>query len=200
MKAFIQNQWHKYRRKKTSAGIILDFLFFALLIAMLIPDSRKVVSSTVIRYTMFQPRESRDVVYVDANKLKWHLTDMNGQQASPHQSLGKPIFINFWATWCPPCIAELPSIQKLYDQYKDQVDFYLITQEDENTINEFLERRDYQLPIYRLHGHVSDLFYSRKIPASFLISPEGKLVMKKHGAANWDGSKVLKIIDKMLAE
>ncbi len=200
MNDFFKKQWTKYRRKKTTIGIIFDFLFFALLIGMIIPDSRKVISSTVIRYTMFQPSTSSDIVFVNENDLSCKLIAVDGKITYPKQSLGKPIFINFWATWCPPCIAEMPSIQKLYDEYKGRVDFYLISNEEMNVMKQDFERRGFDMPIYKLNGKVSQKFYSRKIPSSFLISPDGKIVMQKHGAANWDGKKVFAIIDKMLAE
>ncbi len=200
MNYFLKKQWAKYRRKKTTIGIIFDFLFFALLIGMIIPDSRKVISSTVIRYTMFQPSTSSDIVFVNENDLTCKLISANGDITSPKQSLGKPIFINFWATWCPPCIAEMPSIQKLYNEYKGRVDFYLISSEEMSVMKQDFEKRGFDMPIYKLNGKVSQKFYSRKIPSSFLISPEGKIVMQKHGAANWDGKKVFAIIDKMLEE
>jgi len=198
MSDFFKNQWTKYRRKKTTIGIILDFLFFALLIGMIIPDSRKVISSTVIRYTMFQPSTSSDIVFVGPNDLTCKLISPDGEVTYPKQSLGKPIFINFWATWCPPCIAEMPSIQKLYDKYEGRVDFYLISNEELSVMTKDFEKRGFNMPIYKLNGKVSEKFYSRKIPSSFLISPEGKIVMQKHGAADWDGKKVFVIIDKML--
>ncbi len=198
MNDFLKKQWAKYRRKKTTTGIILDFLFFALLIGMIIPDSRKVISSTIIRYTMFQPRETKDIVFVNENDLNCKLITVDGEIVYPKQSLGKPIFINFWATWCPPCIAEMPSIQKLYNEYKGGVDFYLVSSEEMSVMKQDFEKRGFDLPIYQLAGKVSEKFYSRKIPSSFLISPNGKIVMQKHGAANWDGKKVFAIIDKML--
>jgi thiol-disulfide isomerase/thioredoxin len=198
MSEFFKNQWTKYRRKKTTIGIILDFLFFALLIGMIIPDSRKVISSTVIRYTMFQPSRSSDIIFVGSNDLTCQLITPEGEVTYPKQSLGKPIFINFWATWCPPCIAEMPSIQKLYDKYEGRVDFYLISNEELSVMTKDFEKRGFNMPIYKLNGKVSEKFYSRKIPSSFLISPEGKIVMQKHGAADWDGKKVFAIIDKML--
>ncbi len=198
MSDFLNKQWTKYRRKKTTIGIILDFLFFALLIGMIIPDSRKVISSTVIRYTMFQPGRNTDVVFVNPNDLSFQLISPRGEVTFPKQSLGKPVFINFWATWCPPCIAEMPSIQKLYDKYKGRVDFYLISNEELSVMTKDFDKRGFDMPIYKLNGRVSEKLYSRKIPSSFLISPEGKIVMQKHGAADWDGKKVFSAINKML--
>ena len=198
MSRFLKEQWNKYRRRKTTFGIISDFLFFALLIGMIIPDSRKVISSTIIRYTMFQPRENSEVIYVDESDLSWKLISEDGKVVYPKQSLGKPIFINFWATWCPPCIAEMPSIQNLYDKYKGKVDFYLVSNEEFSVMKGHLKKKGFTMPVYRQASRVSDKFYSQKIPTSYLISPEGKMVMIKQGAADWDGKHVFEVIDNML--
>ncbi|NPA36227.1 MAG: TlpA family protein disulfide reductase [Chlorobi bacterium] len=200
MSKFLKDQWNKYRRRKTKFGIISDFLFFALLIGMIIPDSRRIISSTVIRYTMMQPKENNDLIFVTKDDLNWKLISEDGKQVSPSQSFGKPIFINFWATWCPPCIAEMPSIQSFYDKYRDRVDFYLISNENIALMKKHLKKRELTLPVYSLASPVSGKFKSRKIPTSFLISPEGKIVMIKQGAADWDGSKVFSIVDKMLSK
>jgi len=198
MSGFLKDQWTKYRRRKTTVGIILDFLFFALLIGMIIPDSRKVISSTIIRYTMFQPGENSEVIFVDESDLSWKLISEDGKVVYPKQSLGKPIFINFWATWCPPCIAEMPSLQKLYDRYKGKVDFYLVSTESIDVMKRHFEKKGFDMPIYKLAGRVSEKFYSQKIPTSFLISPDGKIVILKQGAADWDGKRVFETVDSML--
>ncbi|TAJ13267.1 TlpA family protein disulfide reductase [Marinilabiliaceae bacterium JC017] len=192
-------QWKKYRRKKTKLGIVMDFFFFALLIAMVIPDSRKVVSSTIIRYSMFQPREVEEVIFVEKKDLSFRLEALaDGTEIMPVSASGKTIFLNFWATWCPPCIAELPSINKLYELYGDDVAFFFITNEEPETVRSFLEKRGYDLPVYILKDRVPEIFYSRSIPASYLISQKGQIIMKKQGAANWDGSKVKRKLNELL--
>jgi thiol-disulfide isomerase/thioredoxin len=197
-KGFWAEQWHKYRRKKTIMGIIFDFLFTALVIAMLFPASRKIVSSTIIRYSMFQPRESKEVAYLSDNDYNWYVEDLDGNTLSLSELKGKVIFLNFWATWCPPCIAEMPSIQRLYDEYKNDMAFILVSQESKDILREFVTEREFTFPVYVLRSRQPDIFSSRSIPASFLISPEGQLIMKKQGAARWDGGKVKALINEML--
>ncbi len=197
-KGFWSEQWYKYRRKKTNWGIAFDFIFTALVIAMIFPTSRKVVSATIIRYSMFQPRETEDVIYVKDSDFDWSLRDINGERHSFSEFKDKAVFLNFWATWCPPCIAEMPSIQRLYDEYGDKLVFVLASSEDIKTLNRFLEKKEYTFPVYILDSRVPDVFASRSIPASFLISPEGKILMKKQGAARWDGKKVKALLDEII--
>lgn len=199
-KGFLAEQWHKYRRKKTIFGIAFDFLFTTLLIAMLFPQSRRVVSATIIRYSMFQPKESSEVIYLSENQMDWYLEDLDGNQVSFSEFKGKPIFLNFWATWCPPCLAEMPSIQRLYNEYNNRMAFVLISSEKTDVLKEFIQEENYTMPIYHLKSDLPDVLSSRSIPASFLITPEGKIVMKKQGAAKWDGKSVKSTIDEMLVE
>lgn len=199
MKKFsLADQWHKYRRKKTFVGIAFDFLFTALLISMMFPVSRRVVSSTIIRYSLFQPRESEEVTFVSMEHLNWEVEDLEGSRIKMDQFFGRPVFLNFWATWCPPCIAEMPSIQRLYDIYGDEVAFVLASHEEAKVLSAFLNKKHYTMPVYVLRGTVPEVFYSRSIPATFLISPQGKIVMKKQGAAKWDGSRVKELLDRMI--
>ncbi|WP_430812020.1 MULTISPECIES: redoxin family protein [unclassified Carboxylicivirga] len=197
-KGFWAEQWYKYRRKKTVMGIVFDLLFTLLVIAMLIPTSRKIVSSTIIRYSMFQPRESKELTYLSNNDYHWQLEDLDGNLLDFSTLKGQVIFLNFWATWCPPCIAEMPSIQRLYDDYKDSMAFVLVSQESKTILRDFIDKKGYTFPIYVLRSRQPEVFTSRSIPASFLISAEGQMIMKKQGAARWDGSNVKELIDDML--
>ncbi len=197
-KGFWSEQWYKYRRKKTVLGIVFDLLFTALLIALLFPASRKVVQSTIIRYSMFQPRETKEVTYLSHNDLKWNVEDMDGNVVELTQFKGQVLFINFWATWCPPCIAEMPSIQRLYNEYGNKMAFVVASQESKGILRAFIKEKGFTFPIYVIRNGKPDVFSSRSIPASFLISPEGQIMMKKQGAARWDGKKVKALIDKMM--
>jgi len=197
-KGFWSEQWYKYRRKKTVLGIVFDLLFTALLVAMIIPSSRKVVQSTIIRYSMFQPRETKDVSYIGKHDLEWEIEDLNGHIVELSEFEGQILFINFWATWCPPCIAEMPSIQRLYDEYEGKMAFILVSQESRDILKKFVKKKGYTFPVYVIRSQQPEVFASRSIPASFLISPEGQILMKKQGAARWDGKKVKALIDKII--
>jgi hypothetical protein len=73
-----------------------------------------------------------------------------------------------------------------------------VSNEDFAVMHDHLKKKGFTMPVYRLAGRVSEKFYSRKIPTSYLISPEGKMVMIKQGAADWGGKHVFEVIDNML--
>jgi thiol-disulfide isomerase/thioredoxin len=147
---------------------------------------------------MFAPRESKEVSYLSERDYQWEVEDLDGNLLDFDSLKGKVVFLNFWATWCPPCLAEMPSIQRLYDGFKDDMVFVIVSQESRGILQEFMEKKEYSFPVYILRSRQPNVFASRSIPASFLISPEGQIMMKKQGAARWDGKRVKELIRTML--
>ena len=111
---------------------------------------------------------------------------------------GKVVFISYWATWCPPCIAELPTIEKLYADYGDQVNFMLISNERSETVRLFLEKKGYDLPVYLSRMQAPKALFERSIPTTYIIDGDGKILMKETGAADWNSEKVREVLQDLL--
>ncbi len=199
MKVRLRERWEKYKNNKRWWSILLDFLFLVLILAMLIPDARKSMSAFVVRHTMFSPRESSKTIFLDEDDWRMSLMSYSGEQVELSEMKGKPVFINFWATWCPPCIAEMPSLQNLYNRYKDDVHFVFISNENPDVVMKFMESRDYNLPLYRLAGRVPEAFEASTLPTTILVGAGGRMVLYKTGAARWDSKKVFKMMDELIA-
>jgi thiol-disulfide isomerase/thioredoxin len=191
--------WERYSRKKRWWSVVLDFVFFILLIGMLIPWTRKPLAAFFIRQTLFSPSESDKVVYLD--EADW---DLRFEEVGRLKELSlkdfkyRPVFLNFWATWCPPCIAEMPSIQELYDEYKEDVVFILISNESADVINAFMKKNKYSLPVYSITSRVPAIFETKTIPSTYLIGRSERLRIHKTGAAKWNSDKMKEILDKMI--
>ena len=125
---------------------------------------------------------------------------MDAERIDFSQSKGKIVLINYWATWCPPCVAEMPDLQELYTTYSDQVDFYFISSEEKEKLENFLTKKNYSLPVYIQTEKSPDLLETTSLPTTFLISKAGEIIMRKTGAANWNSDSVHEIIDKLLKE
>ena len=113
----------------------------------------------------------------------------DGQRTSLQEFEGKTIFLNFWATWCPPCIAEMPSINNLYSELADDEDIvFVMLSLDENpeVAKAFIERKEFNLPIYFPASGRPGVYNSTAIPTTYVISPKGEIVMQKRGMANYD--------------
>jgi thiol-disulfide isomerase/thioredoxin len=111
----------------------------------------------------------------------------------------KVIFLNFWATWCGPCVAEFPNIEKLKETFKGkQVAFYIISEEPLNTINSFAAKRKFNLPFYKLNMLLPPVFNGSSIPRTYIIS-NGKIILSHEGAANWNDASIINLINKELS-
>lgn len=120
------------------------------------------------------------------------LVTLGGQKANLIDFKGKVIFLNFWASWCPPCIAEMPSIQSLYEKYEDNesIKFVMISlDEDPEKAKGFMQNNGYTFGSYRPAGRQPAEFNSNVIPTTYVINKKGKLVIKKRGMANYNTIK-----------
>lgn len=129
--------------------------------------------------------------FPEANR-DFYMADVDGQVISLANFDDEVVFMNIWATWCPPCIAEMPSINKLYQQFdeSDNVKFVLVSMdEDFEKAKQFMEKRGFDMPIYHYRTKVPGTYESSVIPTTYVISGDGKLMMEKQGLAKYDTSE-----------
>ena len=100
---------------------------------------------------------------------------------------GKTIFLNLWATWCAPCLAEMPYIQDLYEETKDEgvVFITIATDDDLDLSRRYMESKEYTFPAYRVVGPMPPVYQSPTLPTTWVISPEGKIATVHAGMANY---------------
>ncbi len=191
-----------YFKRKKPFTIITDILFIVLIVLLIIPGTRKEVSSFFIRLTSFPPSslDADEQYSVDQAAYAWEIYDENGHPVNFGKLNEKPVFLNFWATWCPPCIAEMPGIAELYEKYKDDINFVFVTNEKPQTVEKFALKHNYtDLPFY-FTGSVPSVFASNSIPATFIISKKGKVVLNKKGAARWNTGKTERLLKQLIEE
>jgi thiol-disulfide isomerase/thioredoxin len=152
------------------------------------------------RMMAFSPSEEDKTERVVLSQYKWNLVTLDNKQVNFSQSEGKGVVVNLWATWCPPCVAEMPSMQKLYESYGDIVDFYFVTSEASEKPLNFMQKNEYSFPVYRETQATPQVLRSRSIPATYIISKDGTIVIEEKGAANWNSEKVHQVLDALLAE
>ncbi len=136
---------------------------------------------------------------VTISDFNWNLIDSNGKSVNFQEMEGKVVLINFWATWCPPCIAEMPNLNMLYTDYKDKISFVFVANDTAENVRTYLTKNTYDLPVYYTSEKAPNELYSKSIPATFLIDDQGKIVMKEIGAGNWNSQNVRNQIDELLA-
>jgi len=129
----------------------------------------------------------------------WSVQSLDGQDFKMADVKGKVVFLNFWATWCPPCVAEMPSIQRLHEKLKDEgVIFVCISNEEASKVNQFAKEKGFTFPIYTMHGAPPLVFKTRGIPSTFILSPDGKIAFKHIGSAKWDDDNSIDFIKGLM--
>ncbi|UZO80537.1 TlpA family protein disulfide reductase [Aquimarina sp. ERC-38] len=130
---------------------------------------------------------------------QWELQGINTDSYNLQNAEGKVVLVNYWATWCPPCIAEMPSLQDLYDAYKDKVVFLFVTNEVNEDVDKFMNAKRYTYPVYRSRSEDPKPFVKSPIPQTYVLDKKGHIVMDKSGAADWNTTKVKETLDQLIA-
>lgn len=177
-----------------------NILFFAFVLLLIIPQTRMPIQVFVQRLVSFSPSETSETMRETLKDYNWSLQKLNSEEVNFSQSEGKVTIVNFWATWCPPCVAEMPSFQKLYDSYGDKVDFYFVTSEKAEKIQSFMKKNDYNLPVFRQIFDAPEALQSQALPTTFLISKIGEIVINEEGAADWNSKKMRALLDELLSK
>lgn len=179
---------------------VKNIIFLILIAVLIIPQTRKPIQVLVQKGVLLIKKPSIESKETSAKltDYDWHLVDGNNASYNLQQAQGKVVLINFWATWCPPCIAEMPSFQKLYNDYGDKVEFLFVSDEELDVINPFLEKRQFTFEVYRPASHYPAIFDVTSIPRTFLIDKDGHVIIDETGAVNWNSDTVRNIIDGLL--
>ena len=126
------------------------------------------------------------------------LMDENGKTISLAEFRGKVIFLNMWATWCPPCIAEMPNINKLYKEVGHEVAFVMVSLDDDfETAKAFNKRKGFDLPIYKLQSNRPALYHSSTVPTTYVINANEELVLTHKGMANYNTPKFKEFLKEL---
>lgn len=134
-----------------------------------------------------------------------NVTNVEGETVDLNLYQGRVVLLNFWATWCPPCIKEMPSMQRLQDQFNEQ-EFQVVAVnmgQSVTTVESFILELDYDftLPVYLDEkGEAFSTLSIGGMPSSFLLDRNGKIVERIVGAREWDHPANIAALKKMLQE
>jgi thiol-disulfide isomerase/thioredoxin len=123
-----------------------------------------------------------DVMAADA--VDFTLPDLNGKPVSVSDYRGKWVIVNFWATWCPPCLEEIPDLVDLYDQNRDRLVVLGVNYEEANVeyLKEFVDSHLMSYPVMRMDPKpMTTLGPVTGLPTTYIISPEGQRVARQEG-------------------
>ena len=185
---------------KLDKSKISNLIFLAVFGILFFTPLGKPVKVFVHRLIAFAPSVESVEETEELADYEWILEDRYGERVYFEELKGQVVVLNFWATWCPPCIAEMPSFQELYSDYGDQVSFLFVSQEEKERIDRFMNKNGYQLPVYSPLSKIPEKLYSQSIPATYIIGRNGSIRVSKVGVADWNSEKVRKLLDELIKE
>lgn len=124
--------------------------------------------------------------------IDFKLKDLNGKEVALSDFKGKKVYLNFFATWCPPCKAEMPEIQKLYEETKgsDLVILAVDLGEDSRTVSNFINNNKYTFNVLLDNNNlVADKYQISSIPVSYFIDKDGNIIDKHIGGMTIEDMK-----------
>ena len=129
--------------------------------------------------------------------------NQSGKELSLSQLRGKVVLVNFWGTFCPPCLDELPSMQQLHRRMINQPFEILALSVDTSwePVNRFMKENGFTLPVYAdFDKQISTLYGTHMWPETYIVDKKGKIAYKVVGPKDWTSSEVLKFLDVLVAE
>ena len=130
------------------------------------------------------------------------LPDLDGKMVSLSDYRGKVVLLNIWATWCPPCVEEMPSMEKLYQELKGEGFEILAVSIDESGAQDvlpFMKKHNLSFPaLIDSKGTLKDLYQTRGVPESFIIDKDGILIEKVIGPRNWANPEVIRYFRNLI--
>ncbi len=172
---------------KKNLSTILILAVFALLLFN--PGAKAFVLKAFMLTGVFNAGTAKDPARSNSKAIPLVFADSNGTRINTAELRGKVLFINFWATWCPPCIAEMGSINALYNKLKADPQFIFILVDADSDLPAaaaFMKKHGYDLPVYRVTGPVPENLYGGSLPTTIIIDAKGVMVQRHEGIANYD--------------
>jgi thiol-disulfide isomerase/thioredoxin len=133
----------------------------------------------------------------------WSLLDLDDQPVSFSKFKGKAVFLNIWATWCGPCVGEMPSIAELAQDSRlrgKNIEFVCVsTDSSADVVRRFIQGRNWTMTFLRAE-HFPIVFESDAIPTTFVIAPDGRIVASEVGASDWHEPQVVYLLEKLAVQ
>ena len=155
---------------------------------------KKVIIELIDKLGGGKPKEAlklyeAEIMDLEKNKVK--LSDYKG----------KVIFLNLWATWCPPCRTEMPSMEKLYNNFKDKDFIILAVSQGEklDAVKNFLQKNSHAFPVFiDINNEVAKFYGTGSIPASYLIDKDGFIIARFVGGRDWYSKEAIELINALI--
>ncbi len=189
-----------FEMKKNIGSILFLVVIFLLLF---VPSFKALVIKGFLATGLFNSKIQPKTEQVHIiNTVNGNVTFLNNQnQTISLSSLkGKVVFINFWATWCAPCLAEMPNLNELYHQFKDNTHIVFITVEmdgNKEGAQKLFATKQWNLPLYYPQSSLPEQLYTGSLPTTVVIDKTGNIVFKKEGFAQYHNATFIQQLNEL---
>jgi thiol-disulfide isomerase/thioredoxin len=192
----MQSKSRQPETKRYIGKVFNILLVILILLLVFVPDTKTWFMTQLIRTGVYNARPEKTIAATSLklDQLGLLIRDSNGVVVPAELLEGKIVFMNFWATWCPPCRAEMPSLKKLYSTFKENDDIiFLFISEDEDpeAAKQYLQTNKFDLPLYTASGQAAGSFYTGTLPTTLLFDKTGQLNYKHEGMANYNSGQFI---------
>lgn len=176
-------------------------LIVLVLVLAFVPPAKALVLEGLMEIGFFKPdvlRKQEQEAMAGLSGIRFR--DVKGKTVDLGDLKGKVIFLNFWATWCPPCLAEMPGVNQLYEKFKhDEGVVFILADADGNLVKaqKFMDKKHYQLPVYRIDSEIPDQLFKGSLPTTVVFDKDGRISYNESGAANYDDANFIKFINRL---
>lgn len=196
--------------QKRKAVVLL--LGVAVLVGLIVMVEAK--GSERVRHAMVEDIVALGAETADRPAPDWTLTTVRGETLSLSDLRGKVVFLNFWASWCQPCVEEMPSMERLSRKYEGRDLVMVAVSQDESfeAIGAFLKKRDEEnKPIFppgevtmkiplNTSGQLSRTYGTERLPETYIINREGQIVARFVNKYDWEREEVDRFIERLLRQ
>lgn len=188
--------------RKITLSRLLNGLFIIVVLALIfIAPAKALMIRGLMIIGLFQPDVPKTIdagSYLNSAAISFKSAD--GKIVNLADQKGKVVFINFWATWCPPCIAEMPSVNQLHEKLKGNKNIVFIMVDADNDFGRsasFMSKHDFSLPIYQANSTMPNALFSGTLPTTVIVDKTGKIIFRHEGVADYGNAKLLAYLQKL---
>lgn len=195
---------------KSNIGFVITLIFISILVFS--PKAKGLLMTGMVRTGLFDADitglEPKSGAVPTAETTGENLpvvssalfTSSEGTTLDLARLKGKVVFLNFWTTWCPPCIAEMPSVNRLYNKLKNNKNVVFVLADADGKLEKstaFMKKKKYDLPVYIPAGEIPEQLFRGSLPTTVIINAKGEIVFAHEGMANYDTPEMEKFLNEL---
>ena len=191
---------------RSDVGFVI--LLMVVAVVAFSPKVKGLVLRQLIRTGFYEPKvdhlKPREITMASAPAPKFapsaRFRSATGEMIDLADARGKVIFLNFWATWCPPCLAEMPSVNSLRSKFKDDPSVVFVLADIDNNLkrsDRFMKDHQYDLPVYEPAGIVPESIFQGTVPTTVIVNKKGEIVFSHEGMANYDTKEMERFLEEL---